>query len=791
MPGYQLPSVYPYVDLPSTTTGIFAADLNKTVLAIQNIDCTFLPCRVATTAAITLSGLQTVDGVSLNAGDRVLNKDDTTPVNRGIWVVGSGSWARAGDMASGIIMKSGSTVLVTAGAASSGVIYTIFGPISSSSTATVGTDNLTIRATGALVQNNGSPMTRRPALNFINGLTATDNPTNSSTDIGAATGFQVKATNPSGGQLFLSGLADSPMDGVTLLNGDLVYYRHDGVPGDSGIYVVNSTGSWTRWLGMSLGMTFPSGLHIRILQGTTKGGVTYITWPHSGASNYTISTFPSGEIIDIDEIPSPVQVTLSSVNAGAGVIVQPARDTYQRVLLTRNTVVAFAETPDNLDREFSLLIEQDATGGHQIIWSPQTIGWSNGVQPIIDTAPGSVTLVRGRWLGTNYGMVAESFVGVGQYMRTIPDPWKGVTIGFPAYIMRRMSSASIDNIVNTLNRWTTTAHRQLIGTNGGYIQFSDWYDTDGPGAAGFRGGIWEFQGGFDFGPAFVGTSPLAFSDATIHEYFHVEHNYLFPSGYTDPGGGAYAAYTTAVPAIGYTVPITLLNHPVVQDCWIRAYNATATRTVTGCATTSGSTTVTTTSSFVVPSSTGAPNADESLDQNGNPYVLAGVSGAGIPAPSRTVSNCVTYSTFNIITFPSGQITTSDVGAQITGTGIPSGTGIVSVDTTNNRAVISHLATAGGTFTATITDQTRVQTVNSTTQVTLSAAASATASGVTLTITYPVGNNSALAEWWSQMRTAKHANSDGVLNTEQGVAGGLSSVVTDFENFITHLAIPGG
>ena len=54
--------------------------------------------RVATTQNIsTLSGLLTVDGVTLSAGDRILVKDQNTPSQNGIYVVASGAWARATD----------------------------------------------------------------------------------------------------------------------------------------------------------------------------------------------------------------------------------------------------------------------------------------------------------------------------------------------------------------------------------------------------------------------------------------------------------------------------------------------------------------------------------------------------------------------------------------------------------------------------------------------------------------------------------------------------------------------
>ena len=53
--------------------------------------------RVATTANITLSNTQTIDGIALSVGDRVLVKDQSTASQNGIYVVASGSWTRATD----------------------------------------------------------------------------------------------------------------------------------------------------------------------------------------------------------------------------------------------------------------------------------------------------------------------------------------------------------------------------------------------------------------------------------------------------------------------------------------------------------------------------------------------------------------------------------------------------------------------------------------------------------------------------------------------------------------------
>lgn len=53
--------------------------------------------KAATTANITLSGTQTIDGVALVAGDRVLVKNQTASANNGIYAVASGAWSYVSD----------------------------------------------------------------------------------------------------------------------------------------------------------------------------------------------------------------------------------------------------------------------------------------------------------------------------------------------------------------------------------------------------------------------------------------------------------------------------------------------------------------------------------------------------------------------------------------------------------------------------------------------------------------------------------------------------------------------
>lgn len=95
--------------------------------------------RAATTADITLSGTQTIDGVALIAGDRVLVKNQDTASENGIWVVDASTWSRSADADSDTEVTSGLFTFVEEGTSNgdSGWVLTTNNPI------TVGTTGLT------------------------------------------------------------------------------------------------------------------------------------------------------------------------------------------------------------------------------------------------------------------------------------------------------------------------------------------------------------------------------------------------------------------------------------------------------------------------------------------------------------------------------------------------------------------------------------------------------------------------------------------------------------------------
>jgi len=72
--------------------------------------------RVVSTTNLTLSGLQTVDGVSLTTNDRILVAGQTTGANNGLYLVTSGAWSRAPEAnASAEFSPQGQVYFVTEG----------------------------------------------------------------------------------------------------------------------------------------------------------------------------------------------------------------------------------------------------------------------------------------------------------------------------------------------------------------------------------------------------------------------------------------------------------------------------------------------------------------------------------------------------------------------------------------------------------------------------------------------------------------------------------------------------
>lgn len=169
-------------------------------------------CRVATTANITLSGTQTIDGVSVIAGDRVLVKNQTTASENGIYVCASGAWARSTDADSDAEVTSGMSTFISEGTAGAGKTYVL----STADPIILGTTSLTFVQTGGASQNFAVRETPSGAVNGVN------------------TSFTLANTLVSGSEeVYLNGLLQEPGAGNDYtISGATITYLTAPVTGD-------------------------------------------------------------------------------------------------------------------------------------------------------------------------------------------------------------------------------------------------------------------------------------------------------------------------------------------------------------------------------------------------------------------------------------------------------------------------------------------------------------------------------------------------------------------------------
>lgn len=117
--------------MASTTTDVIDGVTTSTALKA--------PVKVATTANITLSGTQTIDGVAVVADDRVLVKDQTTTTENGVYIVSATAWSRSSDFDGNRDIRTGTIVFVTSGTVNAASAWRV----TSSDPITIGTDAIT------------------------------------------------------------------------------------------------------------------------------------------------------------------------------------------------------------------------------------------------------------------------------------------------------------------------------------------------------------------------------------------------------------------------------------------------------------------------------------------------------------------------------------------------------------------------------------------------------------------------------------------------------------------------
>jgi hypothetical protein len=132
LPGSLIPSAWGNAVTDELLAVIKAAGLvpsednNAQLLqAIQGLSASDVKraVRVATTGPIALSGLQTIDGVALAAGDRVLVKDQANAAQNWIYTASANAWSRALDANEDAECTPGHLIIVQAGTAYAGTMW--------------------------------------------------------------------------------------------------------------------------------------------------------------------------------------------------------------------------------------------------------------------------------------------------------------------------------------------------------------------------------------------------------------------------------------------------------------------------------------------------------------------------------------------------------------------------------------------------------------------------------------------------------------------------------------------
>lgn len=158
------------------------------------------PVKVATTVNITLVGEQTINGVAVVDGDRVLVKNQTAGADNGIWIASTGDWQRAPDWDANGDVVEGTQVFVTDGSVSPGVLYYV----TTADDIVIGTTSVAFSAT-----------------NFLAGLTSWDAVAAQGTDVASEASLNLDSVT--GPILNLTGTI--AVTSITLAVGHLRFIR--------------------------------------------------------------------------------------------------------------------------------------------------------------------------------------------------------------------------------------------------------------------------------------------------------------------------------------------------------------------------------------------------------------------------------------------------------------------------------------------------------------------------------------------------------------------------------------
>ena len=166
--GFQINNMAP------GTSGTDAINLNQLEAAIQGLSWK-QAVTAATTANITLSGTQTIDGIVLSAGERVLVKNQTGNLGNGIYTVATGAWTIVTDFSTAADAD-GAAVYVIDGTVQGGTGWTVTGDVTVAPGATTAISWTQFNGASGLTAGTGLTIVGN-TLSVVYGAGITANPT--------------------------------------------------------------------------------------------------------------------------------------------------------------------------------------------------------------------------------------------------------------------------------------------------------------------------------------------------------------------------------------------------------------------------------------------------------------------------------------------------------------------------------------------------------------------------------------------------------------------------------------